>query len=267
MAEPEPAELKQHLENLYRQCNNREYVHPDPLEFLYRYRSTRDREIVGLIASSLAYGRVAQILKSVGKVLDIIGEYPYLSLRDSTYISLRSKLKGFKHRFADGNQTAALLYSIKTVIEKSGSLNACFLEGMSEGDENVIPGMTNFVNHLTHGKRNPGHLLALPEKGSACKRMNLFLRWMVRKDDVDPGGWEGIHPSKLIVPLDIHMHKIGLGLKLTSRRQASIATALEITSGFRKLSPDDPVKYDFALTRLGIRADMDMDDLPWLEIC
>jgi len=85
---------------------------------------------------------------------------------------------------------------------------------------------------------------------------------MVRKDDVDPGGWEGIHASKLIVPLDVHMHKTGLGLKFTSKRQAGIATALEITSGFKKISPDDPVKYDFALTRLGIRTDM--DDPPWL---
>ena len=91
--------------------------------------------------------------------------------------------------------------------------------------------------------------------------MNLFLRWMVRKDDVDPGGWQGITLSKLIVPLDTHMHKIGLKLGFTKSRQANMRTALEITSGFRQFAPDDPVKYDFVLTRFGIRSDMDIDNL------
>ncbi|MCP4693017.1 MAG: DUF2400 domain-containing protein, partial [Desulfobacterales bacterium] len=103
----------------------------------------------------------------------------------------------------------------------------------------------------------PGHLVALPEKGSACKRMNLFLRWMVREDAVDPGGWEGVPASSLIIPLDTHMHRIGLGLNFTKRKQANMRTALEITEAFKALYPDDPVKFDFALTRLGIRDDLD----------
>jgi len=227
--------LKQRLDILYNQYNRRRYVHPDPLEFLYSYKNIRDREIAGLIASSLAYGRVAQILKSVAFVLDKMNPSPYLFL----------------------NHLAAFLAGIKNVIAEFGSLHKCFLAGFSADNENVIPAMTYFSRQLITGQDKPGHLVALPEKGSACKRMNLFLRWMARKDRVDPGGWNGIPLSKLIIPLDTHMHRISLALNLTKRKQANMATALEITSGFKKIVPDDPVKYDFALTRFGIRNDMD----------
>ena len=121
--------------------------------------------------------------------------------------------------------------------------------------------MTFFAKKLTAGKNKPGHLVALPEKGSACKRMNLFLRWMVRNDNVDPGGWADVPLSKPIVPLDTHMHKIGLKLGFTSKKQANMDTALEITNVFKKFVPDDPVKYDFSLTRFGIREGMTMDSL------
>ncbi|MEJ2656586.1 MAG: DUF2400 family protein, partial [Desulfobacterales bacterium] len=118
-----------------------------------------------------------------------------------------------------------------------------------------------FSAALTAKNCDVGHLIALPQRGSACKRMNLLLRWMVRKDNVDPGGWRGVPWSKLIIPLDTHMHKIGLKLGFTKNRQANMRTALEITSGFRKIIPEDPVKYDFALTRFGIRSDMHIDSL------
>jgi uncharacterized protein (TIGR02757 family) len=255
-----PENLNKKLNHLYGRYNKRRYVHPDPLEFLYAYPDVKDREIAGLIASSLAYGRVAQILKSVSIVLEIMGRSPYLFLRDSTKRSLCKTFKGFKHRFADGHQLSALLLGTKNVIDCFGSLNKCFVSGMSKDDDTVIPGMTFFAGRIASGKNNPGHLIAMPEKRSACKRMNLFLRWMVRQDKVDPGGWSDIPLSKLIVPLDTHMHKIGLYLKFTSRKQANMSTALEITSGFRDLVPEDPVKYDFALTRFGIRDDMDIND-------
>ena len=251
--------LKKKLDTLYNQYNRRRYVHPDPLEFLYSYKEIREREIVGIIASSLAYGRVAQILKSVSLVLDKMNPSPYLFLNNSTYKSIYSTFDGFKHRFAGSGELAALLLGIKNVIVRFGSLHECFLAGFSEDDETVIPAMTFFSTQLATGDNKPGHLVAMPEKGSSCKRMNLFLRWMVRKDRVDLGGWGGIPLPKLIIPLDIHMHRISLALNLTKRKQANMHTALEITSGFRKIVPDDPVKYDFALTRFGIRDDLDID--------
>jgi len=256
-----PDKLKRELEKLYNQYNHRRYIHPDPLEFLSSYKEIRDREIAGLITSVLAYGRVVQILKSVARVLDRMTSSPYLFLQNSDYEFIYTEFKDFRHRFADGHNLAALLFGIKNIINKFGSLYQCFFNGLSEKDENIVRAMRLFSHQLAGPENKPGHLVALPEKGSACKRMNLFLRWMVRKDRVDPGGWDNIPPSKLIVPIDTHMHKIGLALKFTKRKQANMATALEITDGFKRMAPGDPVKYDFALTRFGIRSDMDIDCL------
>ncbi len=249
------------LENLYRRYNKRIYVHPDPLEFLYSYQDIKNREVVGLIASSLAYGKVKQILKSVSSVLDIMKPSPYRFLMNSNYTSLCNAFEDFTHRFASGAQLSALLWGAKNAIAQFGSLNACFIDNLSPDDKTLIPAMTFFAKTLIAGKNKPGHLVALPEKGSACKRMNLFLRWMVRKDSVDPGGWADVPLSKLIVPLDTHMHNISLKLGFTSKKQASMQTALETTNGFKKFVPEDPVKYDFSLTRFGIREGMNMDSL------
>jgi uncharacterized protein (TIGR02757 family) len=256
-----PKNIKHKLENLYQKYNRPKYIHPDPLEFLYLYNDVKDREIVGLIASSLAYGRVKQILKSVSWVLDMMPLSPHLFLGESTHSSMCEVFKGFKHRFANGDHIAALLQGIKNVIDQYGSLNDCFVRGISDDDRTIIPALNFFTTALRVGNSNAGHLIALPEKGSACKRMNLFLRWMIRKDRVDPGGWYGVPVSKLIIPLDTHMHKIGLKLGFTARQQANMLTALEITTGFRQITPDDPVKYDFVLTRFGIRDDMHIDNL------
>lgn len=256
-----PKNIKHKLENLYQRYTQPKYIHPDPVEFLYLYKDIKDREIVGLIASSLAYGRVKQILKSVSHVLDMMTPSPYLFLMDSTQTFMRNVFNGFTHRFATGDHLAALLQGIKNVIDQYGSLNDCFVHAISDDDMTVIPALNFFVKALTAGNCKPGHLIALPEKGSACKRMNLFLRWMVRKDRVDPGGWHGVSESKLIIPLDTHMHKISLKLGFTAKQQANMRTALEITTAFRQIVPNDPVKYDFALTRFGIRNDMNIDNL------
>lgn len=253
--------IKNKLENLYQKYNQPKYIHPDPVEFLYSYKDIEDREIVGLIASSLAYGRVKQILKSVSCILDMMTPSPRLFLKQSTYSSMCEVFKGFKHRFANGDHLVALLQGVKNVTRQYGSLNDCFVHAVSDNDRTVIPALNFFGKALTVGNSDPGHLIALPEKGSACKRMNLFLRWMVRRDLVDPGGWHGVPASKLIIPLDTHMHKISLKLGFTEKQQANMHTALEITNGFRQIIPDDPVKYDFVLTRFGIRDDMNIDNL------
>jgi len=244
--------LKIKLDELYEQYNRAEYIHPDPLEFLLTYSSIRDREIVGLVASSLAYGHVSQILKSVAKVLDAMGTSPYTFTMNSTRSSLKKIFKGFVHRFATGDHVSDLLLGVKMVIQKYGSLNQCFSHAFSEEDTNILTAMGFFAKEMLSWENDPGHLVPRPEKGSACKRMNLFLRWMVRKDDVDPGGWEDVPASRLIVPLDTHLYRICLALNLTKRKQPDMKTACEITHAFRRIAPDDPVKYDFTLTRSGI---------------
>ena len=249
---------KAELNRLYRRYNRREYVHPDPLEFLYAYPDTRDREIVGLIASCLAYGRVAQILKSVEYVLGKKGSSPAGFIAAASDRDLRRAFAGFKHRFTTDNDLVALLSGMRGVIEKHGSLNACFTAAIAPDDETILPAMTAFVDALGAGGR---HLLPSPLGGSACKRLNLYLRWMVRSDAVDPGGWSGVSPSQLIIPLDTHMACIARGLGITRRKSANMKMAVEVTDAFRAVSRDDPVKYDFALTRFGIRTGMSTDDV------
>ncbi len=252
---------KAKLDSIYNKYNRRCFVHPDPIEFLYSYKDIRDREIVGLIASALAYGRVKQILKSVRSVLETMGNSPYRFLKKNDKKKLIRQFKHFRHRFADGKNMVALLYGTRKVIDRFGSLENCFAKGLLNNHENIFLAMSFFSHELTAAHSDPGHLIPDPDKGSACKRMNLFLRWMVRKDRVDPGGWKGISKSKLVVPIDTHIHKIGTMFGFTSRKQANKNTALEITKGFKNISPKDPVKYDFALSRFGIRDDMDLNRL------
>ena len=251
---------KEQLETLYAFYNSRKWVHPDPLEFLYDYGDLKDREVAGLIASSLAYGRVAQILKSVSGVLKKMGPSPYDFLMSATPSSLRRTYSDFKHRFTTGEELAMTLIGAKAVIERFGSLYNCFLSGFNEDDDTILTGLSFLVKELrTNLNGRSNSLLPLPERGSACKRLNLFLRWMVRRDRVDPGGWDRVNPAKLIIPIDTHMYRICLLLKLTGRKNVDMRTAKEITFAFRKIVPEDPVRYDFALTRLGIRTDADLD--------
>ncbi len=253
---------KEKLERLFSRYQDRRWVHPDPLEFLYRYEDERDREIVGIIASSLAYGRVAQILKSVSAVLEKMGASPRDFLLSSADRDLRRVFSGFRHRFTPEKDLVDLLRGVRDVSLRFGSLYDCFMAAHGDRHDTVHEALCFLVGELRSvGNGAANTLLPLPERGSACKRLHLFLRWMVRKDRVDPGGWDGVGPEKLIVPLDTHMHRNCALLKMTARKQADLKTALEITDAFRQISPEDPVKYDFVLTRLGIRKDCDSNGL------
>jgi uncharacterized protein (TIGR02757 family) len=243
------------LDQIYDRYHRRCFVHPDPLEFLYGYKDLRDREIVALIASSLAYGNVKQILRSVSRVLSQMGPRPSLFLLNSPFNQIAELFSDFKHRFTTGQDITHLLWGVRLVIEKHGSLQKCFLSRLRRDDQTVLPALSAFVEKVF--PNGCDFLIPNPDRGSACKRLNLFLRWMVRRDEVDPGGWDEVPPSKLLVPLDTHMHRIAIRLGLTKRKQADLRTALEITEAFRKISPGDPVRYDFVLTRFGIRKDLD----------
>lgn len=250
--------IKEKLDKLYGLFNHREFVHPDPLEFLYAFPDLLERELVGLIAASLAYGRVGQILKSVSSVLEMMAPTPRSFLLDSTDKKIISVFSGFKHRFSTGEEMAYMLSGAKNIIERHGSLHNFFISNFSADDETVLPALSALVHQLDiFNPAEKNSLLPSPIKGSACKRINLFMRWMIREDRVDPGGWKGVPPSKLIIPLDTHMHNICLKTNITNRKQADMRTALEITRAFREIAPEDPTRYDFALTRLGIRKELD----------
>jgi len=249
---------KSFLESLYTRYNKFKYIHPDPLEFVHKYESAADREIVGLVASSLAYGRVAQILASAGCILGAMGRSPSKFLKSHSDRDMKTMLRGFKHRFTTGADMAELLSGVKRITAEYGSINELFCSEKILDQAGLIRAMSSFRKELgCSGK----FLIPDPSDGSACKRMNLFLRWMVRQDEVDPGGWKGISPSVLIVPLDTHMANISRLLGLTARKNAGLLMALEVTEGFKRICDSDPVRYDFALTRFGIRADMSIADL------
>jgi len=252
--------LKDKLECIYSQYNKREYINPDPLLFLYDYPEKKNREIAGFIAACLAYGRVEMIMETVATVLGKLLPTPFDYLISRTKKDMTNDFKGFRYRFADDVHLVNLLWGIREVLNQFSSLENCFYEGMIPEDETIIPGLAFLFEQMNRSKQI-GHLLADPQKKSACKRSLLFLRWMVRKDQVDPGGWEKISPSLLIVPLDTHMHKIGMMLEFTKRKSTDMKTALEITQGFRQVVREDPVKYDFCLTRFGIRRELSMDHL------
>jgi uncharacterized protein (TIGR02757 family) len=246
------------LETLYCTFNNKSYVHPDPLEHLYKYKDIKDREIAGIVVASLAYGRVQSILKKTAIMLDIMGDSPYEFIRSTPAEYICSMCKGFKHRLVTGAEIAKLLLNIQKVLTLYGSLNACFVSYISKSDENVLNALCKFANIV--GEQTP-HLIPDPSRGSACKRLNLYLRWMVRQDNVDPGGWYGITPAMLIVPLDVHMARISYLLGFTKRKTPDMAMALEITQSLKAFDKSDPVKYDFALTRYGIQKGLSIKNL------
>lgn len=258
--------LKEQLECLYARYNQREYVDPDPLLFLYGYPDKKNREIAGFIAACFAYGRVEMIMKTVDHILGKLSPSPYAYLLGRTRKEMAHDFKGFKYRFAGEDHLVNLLWGIRAVLDQFSSLENCFCEGWTPGDETILPGLEFLSKHMGE-KRKIGHLLADPEKKSACKRSLLFLRWMVREDRVDPGGWKKIRPSQLIIPLDTHMFKTGHMLGFTRRKNPDMKTALEITEGFRRVLREDPVKYDFCLTRFGIRKGLAMEDLRKMVCC
>jgi len=245
------------LDGIYAKYNRREFVHPDPLEFLYLFEDPADREVVGLVASALAYGRVKQILASVADALERIGPSPARFVANSGRSKMEKSFLGFRHRFTSGEEMACLLAGAGASIRRHGSLGKLFSSGVGRSDDTVLPAMGRFVSELSEAGCLKG-LLPHPEAGSACKRLNMYLRWMVRKDEVDPGGWKGVRREKLVVPLDTHLFKIGRALCFTRRKAADLKAAMEITASFSKIAPEDPVRYDFALTRFGIRQEADM---------
>lgn len=249
-----------HLEALYRKYNRRKFVHPDPLEFLYAYPDLYDREIVALVVSTLAYGRVEQILKSGSWVLKQMGKSPQKFLLSTSSTDIKKIMRPFRHRFTTGNDLSALLIGSRKAILKYGSLYECFLNGYRREDSDLSLALVDFQKEITGSYHRKGaELLPDPSLLSACKRLHLLMRWMVRKDAVDPGGWDEIPPSKLLAPLDVHMHRISLLLGFTKRKSADFKTVLEVTKAFFQISPDDPVKYDFVLTRFGIKKDPPFD--------
>jgi len=256
-------QLRRVLDALYSRYNHHRLIAPDPLQFVYRYKRRDDMEIAGFLASALAYGRVEQIEKSVDKLLWRLGDSPADFARSFNWQS-RNEIGDFKHRFNTAEDLADLLEILGTILNEYGSIENFFAGGYSGTDKNIIPALTQFCERIVsmHQKKHKGrrssgfeYLIANPSRGSACKRLNLFLRWMVRDDDVDAGLWKSVDKAKLVVPVDVHMGRLCRILGLYDKKTVGLSAALQITENFAKITPNDPSKYDFALSRIGIVED------------
>jgi len=252
--------IKDVLEKLYSKYNHRDLIKPDPLQFVYRYDKPSDMEVAAFLSADLAYGRVEQIQESLTNLFERMGDSPYAFIKGFGKAEQKS-LKGFKHRFTTNQDISDLLMLLKKVLNRYAGIEEFFIQGYNPRDINIVPALSKFCNSLLDmyaAEHNPKtsrglkYLLVSPANGSACKRLNLFLRWMVRNDDVDTGLWKSIDKAKLIVPVDVHMGRLCKILGLYNRKVFSLATAIKITEGFAEIEPNDPVKYDFALSRIGI---------------
>ena len=256
--------LRRKMDDLYRHYDHR-FVEPDPLEFVRRQTSAADREVVGLIASSLAYGNVRQIKRSIGLVLEAMGDGAAAAVDRLEPRAMARRLARFKHRFNDGRDVACLLFYIRQMREQHGSVEEFFRAGHDAREADVGPALISFTGRtlaLGHGGlygRGPRPAAAgvrfffpSPASGSACKRLNLYLRWMVRREGVDLGVWRGVDPAGLVIPLDAHVLAIARRVRLTRYKSPGWAMAMDITRRLRTLDPADPVKYDFAFHRMGL---------------
>ena len=209
-------------------------------------------------------------MRAARAVLAPLGPRPATALDSLADRDLAGLLSGFRYRFFGPGDLGALLSAIRKARSEHGSLEKLFLSGDDPAEPTIAPAADRFaaaLEGLAGGAwpRPPGkppwrdNLLPRPSRGSACKRLFLYLRWMVRSDAVDPGGWTRVSPARLVVPLDTHMGAACRRLGLLTRKATDLRAALETTEAFRRYRPDDPVRYDFALTRPGIHPCLDAD--------
>lgn len=254
--------LKQTLDGFYREYDFKNRALHDPIEFPHRYKNPEDAEAAGFISSCFAYGRVELFKALVEKTLSIMGRSPHSFLMDFD-IRKHARLITFKYRFNDSSDIACLLYLLNRLLVKHSSLRDAFMEHYTPDDLNTGNSIAGFISEImsidtsgVYGRNiRPRGLIQFfpsPQKGSACKRMNLFLRWMIRNRDIDLGIWKGIPKNKLVIPLDTHIAKISRCLGLTKRASTGWKAAVGITEALKLFDPEDPLKYDFALCHHGI---------------
>lgn len=257
------AALKPALDRLYCQCGGPGSPE-DPIDHVRAYASGPDREIAGFIAAGLAFGRVASIKSSVRAVLAPMGESPAAFVRSFDPRRDAGPFVPIGHRWVRGRDIVALLVILREMLDRAGSLERFFLQGDDPASPDISGGLESFCSRARavdlrqiYGRQaaRPGaHVfLPLPSAGSACKRLNLFIRWMVRRDAVDLGVWTGVSPGRLIIPLDVHVIRVGRCLGLTPCASPGWRMAASITASLRQIDPRDPVRYDFALCHLGMQ--------------
>jgi uncharacterized protein (TIGR02757 family) len=246
--------LKEFLDEKVQKFNQPNFIENDPVSIPHRFKNKQDIEISGLFAAVLAWGQRKTIIRKCHELMEMMGNEPYNFIRNHSATDLKGVL-GFKHRTFNSTDTLYFIESLRSFYSNHRSLEAAFFT--SEDETNVEKGLIQFHDLFFSLEDSPHRTkkhIPTPVRKSTCKRINMYLRWMVRNDKngVDFGIWKKISPSQLICPCDVHVDRVGRRLKLIKRKQTDWLTALELTDNLVKLDPADPVKYDFALFGLGI---------------
>ena len=248
-----PSELKEFLNSKVSQFNNPNFIESDPISIPHKFQIKEDIEIAGFLAATIAWGNRKSIIKNANKMMGYMGNSPYDFVMSHTYKQL-APLGNFVHRTFNGIDFQTFINSLKNVYINHGGLESLF--SRPSKDKFLQGNISNFksvffeVDHLVRTEKH----VSDPLKGSAAKRINMYLRWMIREDNqgVDFGIWKNISPSLLSCPLDVHSGNVARKLGLLKRKQNDAKAVLELDTSLRKLDKNDPVKYDFALFGLGV---------------
>jgi uncharacterized protein (TIGR02757 family) len=254
--------IREPLDGLYRTFDHVDSA-SDPVHIVRRFRSNEDREVVGFCAAALAFGRVASVLQSIESLLTVMGPAPAAFVRGFRPDRDAAALRPLVHRWIRGVDLAALILILQRMLRESGSIESFFVAGDDPQAPDVAPPLDAFSARAMQTDLRPAYgrmperpgvcyFFPRPSAGSACKRLNLFLRWMVRKDSIDLGVWSRVPPSRLVVPLDTHVIRVGRCLRLTRYVSPGWKMAAEITASLRAIDPVDPVRYDFSLCHIGM---------------
>lgn len=252
------------LESFFRNLSHAARIKDDPVELPHRYTDRKEIELVGWLSAALAYGRVDLFKSAVERILALMEGGPYVYLARFEPERERPRFKGIYYRLNAPNDLFCFVYMMSQVVQRFGSVGALFRSLYREEEEDIGPTLSRFISVVASIDPRPVYgkggipdglrqLLSSPAQGSACKRMNLYLRWMVRPNDgIDFGLWKEIPPGKLIIPLDTHIVRISRYLGFTRRKSPDWKMAKEITQSLKAFDPMDPLKYDFGLCHLGI---------------
>jgi uncharacterized protein (TIGR02757 family) len=247
--------LKEFLDRKVVQYNQPGFIANDPISIPHAYSRSQDIEIAGLFAAVLAWGQRVTIVRKCKELMAMMDHDPYAFVCSHSDRDLKV-FEGFRHRTFNATDTLYFITFLRWFYESHASLEEAFWapgDGVTTVEEGLVRFHNLFFSLSDYPQRTKKHI-ATPERKSTCKRLNMYLRWMVRQDrlGVDFGLWKNIPPSGLICPCDLHVDRVARKLKLITRKQTDWQTALELTANLRKLDPQDPVKYDFALFGLGI---------------
>ena len=247
-------DIKQFLESKTDAYNRPAFIAEDPISIPHRFTAKEDIEIAGFLTALISWGRRPAILKSASRLMQLMDNAPYEFIIHHNDADLK-RLTDFVYRTFNSSDLLFLVEALRRIYLEQGGLEfvceTCFMQ--TESIKETITGLRTALLKSSHLTRSEKHLAA-PEKGSAAKRINMFLRWMVRRDDkgVDFGLWEGIPPSALMIPLDVHSGNTARSLGLLQRKQNDWKAVEELTGKLRGFDLSDPVKYDFALFGTGV---------------